>query len=92
MRIACPDGGQGLNDDGDGDIKTIESRLNAFRYSETIKTLSASDTSYQKMVKQIDKYWGKLFADPIQVDTPCRYGNCSATTDQQSDGAVVSFS
>jgi hypothetical protein len=22
------------------------------------------------MVKQIDKYWGKLFADPIQVDTP----------------------
>ena len=70
MRIARPDGNQGLNDEGDGDIKTIESRVKAFRYSEAIQTLSASDISYQKMVKQIDKYWDKLFADPIQVDTP----------------------
>jgi hypothetical protein len=52
MRIARPDGDQGLN------------------HSQTIQTLSASDISYQKMVKQIDKYWGKLFADPIAVDTP----------------------
>lgn len=70
MRIARPDSDQGLNDEGDGDIKTIESRVKAFRYSQAIQTLSASDISYQKMVKQIDKYWGKLFADPIQVDTP----------------------
>jgi hypothetical protein len=70
MRIACPDSGQGLNDDGDGDIKTIESRVKTFRHSEQIETLSASDTSYRKMVSQIDKYWGKLFADPIPVDTP----------------------
>jgi len=70
MRIARPGCDQGLNDDGDGDIKTIESRVKAFRYSETIKALSASDTSYHNMVKQIDKYWDKLFADPIAVDTP----------------------
>jgi len=70
MRIARPDSDQGLNDEGDGDIKTIESRVKAFRYSRTIQTLSASDISYQKMVKQIDKYWGKLFADPIEVNTP----------------------
>ncbi len=70
MRIARPDCGQGLNDDGDGEIKTIESRVKTFRYSETIKALSASDISYQRMVKQIDKYWDKLFADPIAVDTP----------------------
>jgi len=70
MRIARPDCGQGLNDDGDGEIRTIESRVKAFRHSETIKALSASDISYQKMVKQIDKYWDKLFADPIAVDTP----------------------
>ena len=70
MRIARPDSDQGLNDEGDGDIKTIESRVKAFRYSQTIQALSASDISYQKMVKQIDKYWDKLFADPIQVDTP----------------------
>ena len=70
LRIACPDSGQGLNDDGDGDIKTIETRVEAFRHSEKIKALSASDIGYHKMVKQIDKYWGKLFADPISVDTP----------------------
>ncbi len=70
MRIARPDSGRGLNDEGDGDIKTIESRVKMFRGSEKIKTLSANDTSYQKMVKQIDKYWSKLFADPILIDTP----------------------
>ena len=70
MRIARPDCAQGLNDDGDGEIKTIESRVKAFRYSKTIKALSASDISYQKMAKQIDKYWDKLFADPIAVNTP----------------------
>jgi len=70
MRIACPDSGQGLNDEGDGDIQTIERRVTAFRHSQQIETLAASDTSYHKMVKQIDKYWGKLFADPIAVDTP----------------------
>ena len=70
MRIARPACGQGLNDDGDGEIKTIESRVKAFRYSETVKALSTTDVSYQKMVKQIDKYWDKLFADPIAVNTP----------------------
>ena len=25
---------------------------------------------YQKMIAQIDKYWSKLFADPIAVNTP----------------------
>jgi hypothetical protein len=70
MRIACPDSKRGLNDEGDGDIKTIECRVKAFRDAEKIKTLSSSDTRYHKMVKQIDKYWDKLFADPIRVDTP----------------------
>jgi hypothetical protein len=70
MRIACPDSKRGLNDEGDGDIKTIECRVKAVRDAEKIKTLSSSDTSYHKMVKQIDKYWDKLFADPIRVGTP----------------------
>ncbi len=69
MRIAHPDSGRGLNDDGDGDIQTIERRVKTFRESEKIKTLSLNDISYQNMLKQIDKYWNKLFADPIQVDT-----------------------
>ena len=70
MRIARVEHHQGLNDEGDEDIKTIESRVKRFRHSAKIVRLASSDTSYHKMVKQIDRYWNKLFADPIEVDTP----------------------
>ena len=69
MRIALPDSQQGLNDNGDEDIKTIEARVKAFRHSEKINQLVAKDLSYKKMLKQIDKYWDKLFADPIHTKT-----------------------
>ena len=29
-----------------------------------------NDNAYHKMIEQIDKYWDKLFADPILVKTP----------------------
>jgi len=62
--IAVVDSKKGLNDDGeDIDIKSIEERVKLFR-----KEIGA-DTDYDKMIKQIDKYWEKLFADPITVDT-----------------------
>ncbi len=35
----------------------------------TDETLSQQD-DYKKMIRQIDKYWLKLFADPIKVNTP----------------------
>ena len=58
-----------MNDEGDPDITTIKERVTRFRYSEKIKELAATNIAYRKMVKQIDKYWDKLFADPIQVVT-----------------------
>ncbi len=71
MRIACPEGKNGLNDDGaEADIKTIEEAVTAFRNSKEITGLIEKDTDYKKMVKQIDKYWEKLFADPIILTTP----------------------
>lgn len=70
MRIAQPDSSKGLNDEGDSDITTIKARVTEFRHSELVKTLAVTTTAYQKMVKQIDKYWEKLFADPIEVTTP----------------------
>ena len=70
MRIANPENRQGLNDEGDENIKTIKGRVKQFRHSAKIVALASSNTSYHKMVKQIDKYWDKLFADPIQVETP----------------------
>ncbi|MCP4700431.1 MAG: transposase, partial [Gammaproteobacteria bacterium] len=70
MRITQPDSCNGLNDDGDLDIATIKERVTRFRYSGEIKELAESNTAYRKMVRQIDKYWDKLFADPIQILTP----------------------
>ena len=69
MRIAQPDSRAGLNDEGDEEITTIEARLTRFRHSEEIKQLATTTTAYRKMVTQIDKYWDKLFANPIQVTT-----------------------
>ncbi|MCP4937073.1 MAG: transposase [bacterium] len=70
MRIAQPDSRAGLNDEGDDNITTIQARLTRFRHSEEIKELATTTTAYRKMVIQIDKYWDKLFADPIEVATP----------------------
>jgi hypothetical protein len=70
MRIADPDSRLGLNDEGGDDIQTIENRVTKFRYSTKIEILARHDISYRKMVKQIDKYWDKLFAAPIEIDTP----------------------
>ena len=72
MRIALPDTDHGLNDDGtDCDIVTIKEKVTAFRerLATRITNMSAPDIVYVKMLKQIDKYWDKLFADPIAVKT-----------------------
>jgi hypothetical protein len=66
MRIALPEGKDGLNDDGDdADMKTIKEKVTEFR-----KWLSSCNKErYAKMTEQIDKYWKKLFADPITIIT-----------------------
>jgi len=71
LSIAVPKCKKGLNDDGEeADIKTIEEKVITFRQTVvTDETLSQQD-DYKKMIRQIDKYWLKLFADPIKVNTP----------------------
>jgi len=69
MRIALPDGKQGLNDDGDeADMKSIEKNIVAFR--KWLVRRKRRKATYAGMVKQLDKYWVKLFSDPIRVATP----------------------
>ncbi len=71
LRIAVPSGPHGLNDEGSpGNIRTIEKRVTAFRTWLTRRTDYPQDRAAQKMIDQIDKYWVKLFADPITVQTP----------------------
>ena len=70
MRIGVPNGKKGLNDDGDNtDMKAIQTAVTAFRNSDQVKKAAEQDTDYSKMLKQIDKYWEKLFADPIIATT-----------------------
>ena len=71
MRIALPAGTHGLNDEGrEGNIRTIETRVEKFRNAVVRRKGYAHDSDAQKMIAQIDKYWNKLFADPITVQTP----------------------
>ena len=68
LRIAVPEGKNGLNDSGDEtDMKTIEEKLGKFKAWLECEPLRKA--TYIKMIDQMDKYWEKLFADPILVDT-----------------------
>jgi hypothetical protein len=71
MRIAPVTGRKGLNHDGmDTNIKTVEKNITKFRDWIALKNKNSPCQDYKKMIEQIDKYWDKLFADPIVVDTP----------------------
>lgn len=69
LRIALPEGRNGLNDDGnDADIKTIEKKVTEFRH--WLVSDEKRKETYLKIIEQLDKYWEKLFADPLVVNTP----------------------
>ena len=69
MRIALPEGKNGINDNGDNvGIKNIEDKVIAFR-NWLVSDLRRK-TTYTSMINQLDKYWDKLFADPFPVVTP----------------------
>ena len=68
LRIALPEGKNGLNDEGDETcIKTIEKEVIEFR--NWVRSNAERKKTYTKMIAQIDKYWSKLFADPLVVNT-----------------------
>ncbi len=70
MRIAHPSGRYGLNDEGCKiDIRTIEYRVKKFRTWLTRRKDYSKSHDAKKMIAQIDKYWKKLFADPVTVQT-----------------------
>ena len=71
MRIALPDGKNGLNDDGTNEaISTICASVQRFRNKLDNNAKWFTDKLCRKMAKQIDRWSKKLFADPIEVDTP----------------------
>jgi len=69
MRIALPEGKNGINDNGDDvDMKTIKEKVTAYR--KWLVSDARRRTAYANMVTQLDKYWVKLFADPLPIVTP----------------------
>jgi len=71
LRIALPAGNRGLNDEGsEGNIRSIEQRVKAFRAWLTARPDYPQNRKATSLIAQLDKYWAKLFADPITVQTP----------------------
>lgn len=69
MRIAPSGGSQGINDDGTTQVmSSIRHDVKQFR--RELEPKLPVDALSSKMAEQIDKYGDKLFADPIEVDTP----------------------
>jgi hypothetical protein len=70
LSIAVAQSNKGLNDDGQqATIKSIEQEVQKFRQEILSEKVLRKD-AYKNMIKQMDKYWDKLFADPINVNTP----------------------
>ena len=71
MRIALPEGKNGLNDKGEceKDMESIENKVIKFQTWLENSKLCEKDIAYKKMYGQIEKYWSKLFADPIVKKT-----------------------
>ena len=92
MRIACPDGDQGLNDDGDGDIKNYRKSPKRVSLLRDDKDLIGKRHQLPKNGETDRQVLGQTLCRSDSGRYPRRYGACSTTTDQQSDGAVVSFS
>ncbi len=71
MRIAEPSGRNGLNDEGSHkSMNSIKKAVGRFRSKLDKNAGYKRDLLCQKLAKQIDKYDERLFADPIDVDTP----------------------
>lgn len=71
MRIAPVGGSAGLNSGSDPvALGPIEQAVRRFREQITSRPDSASTPHWKALIAQIDKYWEKLFADPISVQTP----------------------
>ncbi len=71
MRIAPKTSPKGLNHNGNpADIDTIKEGIETFKNTIVNARGYSENIRHRKMIEQIDKYWQKLFADPIEVDTP----------------------
>lgn len=69
LRIAEPNDKNGLNDQGKistaKDLTVAENKLK--KYVETLKPKAEKDKKIAGVIKQLNKYWDKIFVSPIKV-------------------------
>lgn len=71
MRLAPTGGNNGLNDEGTTEAMAgIREAARQFRQPLVDGSKLAANLLCRKILKQIDKYGDRLFADPIAVNTP----------------------
>jgi hypothetical protein len=71
MRLAQVGGSTGLNSGGDPlPMGPIQKAVRAFRKRIISRSDYQSTSHWKTLIGQLDKYWEKLFADPITVHTP----------------------
>ena len=69
--ITLPTRDNGLRDEGEKvEISTIESKVKDFKKWLCDQKYYHKNKDYQKLIAQIDKYWDKLFSDPIIISSP----------------------
>lgn len=68
MRLAPPDGKNGLNDDGEGvDMPSMKAEYEKFINMEEIKNAAMQDSGYKKMLAQLVTYKDQLFTNGVEV-------------------------
>jgi hypothetical protein len=71
MRIAEEGGSRGLNSGSEPvALGPIQKALGRFRRRVLARSDYRGNPAWATLIAQIDKYWDKLFADPITVETP----------------------
>lgn len=89
LAITLPDKTKGLNDNGeDVDIDTIQARVKNFKENLIKAKCYHKNTGYQKLIRQIDKYWEKLFSDPIRISVN---GNDAFIQPQRTNNILEQF-
>jgi hypothetical protein len=69
--ITLPATGNGLRDNGEKvEISTIESKVKDFKQWLSDQKYYHKNKDYQKLIAQTNKYWDKLFCDPIIISSP----------------------
>jgi uncharacterized protein YbaR (Trm112 family) len=70
LSIALPTTADGLNDNGENvEIATIENNVKVFKEWILFEKYYHKNKDYQKLTGQIEKYWDKLFSDPIRISS-----------------------